>query len=111
MASDEKASTPAPSNAAPWTGERLKRQREQAHVSLQDIAAKTKIPASILAALEEARYADVPHARVYVRGFIRCYAQEVGLDPDEVARDYLPGWEAWFESEHRQDATVEAIEL
>ena len=35
-------------------------------------------------------------ARVYVRGFVRCLAAEIGLDKEVVSRTYVPRWESWF---------------
>lgn len=47
---------------------------------LSEIAARTRIARHLLEALEAGNWNDLP-APVYVRGFIRLYAREVGLDP------------------------------
>ncbi len=79
-----------------FTGERIKKTREQKGLTLKEISEKTKISVATLQALEEERYEDMPSARVYVRGFVRCLAEEIGLDKDQVAQSYLPRWERWF---------------
>ena len=55
--------------------------REKANLSLQDIVQRTKIPLRQLEFLESFQYDKIGPA-VYVKGFIRRYAQEVGIDPD-----------------------------
>ena len=97
---------PAKSTSAPavnpdtiFTGKILREVREKLELPLKEISHRTKINEHILRALEEERFADVPNARVYVRGFVRCLAQEIGLDGDHVARTYVPRWERWFEEQ------------
>lgn len=80
-----------------WDGLAVRAARERAGITLEDMASRTKINTSILRALEDERFEDAPKARVYVRGFIRCMADEIGLDADAVARSYVPRWERWFE--------------
>lgn len=86
---------PLPKSGRGLRGADLKRLREKKNISLAEISDRTKITKPILAALEEERYADLPNARIYVRGFVRCLATELGVDPDEVEAAYLPGWDAW----------------
>ena len=97
---------PAKSTSSPqsdpetiYTGEMLKSVREKQELTLKEISQRTKINEHILRALEEERFADVPNARVYVRGFVRCLAEEIGLDRDQVVRTYVPRWERWFEEQ------------
>ncbi|MBA2849240.1 helix-turn-helix domain-containing protein [Thermosulfuriphilus ammonigenes] len=68
-------------------GEYLKRERELRGISLETIAEETKISVSILAAIEAEDWGKLP-AQVFVRGFIRNYAQVIGLDPNEVILRY-----------------------
>lgn len=79
-----------------YNGEKLRAIREAAGKSLEEISNRTKINTAILKALEEERYEDMPNARVYVRGFVRCLAVELNLDQDDVSKTYLPGWDRWF---------------
>ena len=68
-------------------GQVLKRQREEQGRSLRDIADKTRIPISVLEALETGDPTDLP-APVFVKGFLRSYAIEVGLKPVDVLQEY-----------------------
>lgn len=78
-----------------YTGEFLRRYRESRGLALKEIAERTRIGARSLQAVEEERFEDLPDARVYVRGFVRCLAEEVGLDPDLAAKSYLVRWASW----------------
>lgn len=68
-------------------GAYLKSLREEKGKSLEDIAASTKIPSSNLDFLEQDRY-DLLPPRVFVKGFIRSYVQELGLNPEESVRHF-----------------------
>lgn len=78
----------------PWSssmgtlGERLRLARERAGLSVHDIAASTKIQVSLLEAIERDDFEHVPGG-LFVRGFLRAYAREVGLPPEPVVADYL----------------------
>ena len=69
-------------------GTTLRQAREQRALSVEDLARITKITTANLTAVEQNRRDDLP-GDVYVRGFVRAYAREVGLDPDDTARRYL----------------------
>jgi hypothetical protein len=70
-------------------GPYLKRSREQAGLSLREIADRTKISPMKLECLEAERF-DLLPASVYLRGFVIEYARTVGLpDPQDVAGLYL----------------------
>ena len=68
-------------------GSTLREARERAGFSLQDVATRTRIPIKSLRAIEENDFASVPSG-IFVRGFIRSYAQEVGVDPAQAVADY-----------------------
>jgi cytoskeleton protein RodZ len=68
-------------------GEFLRRERELRHISLDDVAERTKISRRYLEALEDERYERLP-GETFVRGFIRSYAQSVGLDPEDTLLIY-----------------------
>ena len=63
-------------------GQYLKNLREEAGKSLEEIAENTKIAVTNLEFLERDRY-DLLPPRVFVKGFIRSYVQELGLNADE----------------------------
>lgn len=67
-------------------GEELQRTRERRGLSLDDMAARTKISGSLFAGLERGDLSRWPSG-IFRRAFVRAYAQAVGLDPEEtVAR-------------------------
>lgn len=79
-----------------FTGQLLREVREARRMTLKEVAERTRISVANLSALEDERYEALPNARVYVRGFVRCLAVEIGIDRDHVSRTYLPRWETWF---------------
>ncbi|MEO6093765.1 MAG: helix-turn-helix domain-containing protein [Novosphingobium sp.] len=63
---------------------RLRAARVAAGLSLADIAARTRIAARYLEAIEEGRFGDLA-SHTYVIGFARAYARTVGLEEREIA--------------------------
>src|SRR6185369_6857480 len=71
----------------PSLPDRLASARERKGVDLTRAERDTKIRARYLGALERGDYRDLPGA-VYTRGFLRNYAIYLGLDPDDVLRQW-----------------------
>ena len=69
-------------------GGKLRHAREERGVSLRQIAAKTKITLAALEALERNDVSKLPGG-IFSRSFVRTYAAEVGLDPDETVQEFL----------------------
>ncbi len=69
-------------------GGKLRQARERRGVSLRQIAASTKISVAALEALERNDVSRLPGG-IFSRAFVRSYAIEVGLDPDETVREFL----------------------
>ena len=69
-------------------GERLREARERQKVSLHAIAEKTNISVRFLDAIEKNQFAKLPGG-IFLRGFIRSYAIQVGLDPDATVAQFL----------------------
>jgi len=69
-------------------GARLRDARERRGLSLREIADATKISASVLDALERNDFSRIP-AGIFGRGFVRSFAAEVGLDPEQAVRDFI----------------------
>jgi cytoskeleton protein RodZ len=67
----------------PTAGERLRAAREQHKLSLEDIAAQTRIPQRHLASIETGEWDNLP-APTYTIGFAKNYAAIVGLDRAEI---------------------------
>jgi len=64
-------------------GAYLREERENRELSLDEIVKKTKIQKKFLVALEEDRISELPTSAI-VRGFIRSYAEAVGMDPKQA---------------------------
>ena len=70
----------------------LRRARIGRNLSLGDIAARTKINQKILRAIEDNRFDRVPGG-LFRRGYLRAYAREVHLDPEEIVEQYRAEFE------------------
>jgi len=69
-------------------GGKLRLARERRGISLRQIAASTKISVGALEALERNDISKLPGG-IFSRAFVRSYAVEVGLDPDDTVREFL----------------------
>jgi cytoskeleton protein RodZ len=69
-------------------GGKLRQARERRGISLRQIASSTKIAAAALDALEKNDISKLPGG-IFSRAFVRSYAVEVGLDPDETVKEFL----------------------
>ncbi len=69
-------------------GERLRREREMRHISLDEIAATTKVGTRLLRALEDEQFDQLPGG-IFNKGYVRAYAKHVGIDEDQAVADYL----------------------
>jgi len=68
-------------------GELLRSEREKKGLSLDEVHESTKISKSALRSLESGLAEDLPHP-VYTKGFIKNYAELLGLDGDELAAEF-----------------------
>ena len=71
--------------------------REQAGLTIRNVADITKIGSRYLEYIESESYLKLP-ARPYLRGFLMQYAKVLGADPERFAGDYL---------KRQSEATVE----
>jgi cytoskeleton protein RodZ len=69
-------------------GAALRSAREERRLSLNHLADATKISVAVLTAIEGNDIDKLPGG-IFTRGFLRAYAREVGLDPDDIVRRYL----------------------
>ena len=72
----------------PDFGTRLKHAREARGVSLRQIADSTKISVGFLEALERNDIGRLPGG-IFSRSFVRSYALEIGVDPEQAVRDFI----------------------
>ncbi|HJW83692.1 MAG TPA: RodZ domain-containing protein [Anaerolineae bacterium] len=68
-------------------GSRLREAREAHGLSIDDIQKATRIKRAFVEAIEVDRFEALP-GPVQARGFIRSYANQVGLDPDELLMQF-----------------------
>jgi len=74
-------------SAAIDIGGRLHRAREDRGLSLHDVAGATKLSTEVLKAIERNDFGSLPPG-IYRRAYIRTFASEVDVDPDEVAEEF-----------------------
>jgi cytoskeleton protein RodZ len=77
----------AVANGYDGVGHSLKVVRERRGLALADVSARLRIRRPYLEAIEAGRFGELPGA-VYVSGFLRQYAEFLGLDPDQILKTY-----------------------
>jgi len=68
-------------------GTSFRKSRESLNLSIDKIAAETRINPRFLEAIENERF-DLLPGGIFNRGFIRSYAVRLGLDPEEAVQGY-----------------------
>lgn len=68
-------------------GPRLRSERERRGITLETIAAVTKVGVDLWDGLERNDFSRWPSG-IFARAFVRDYAKAVGLDSDEVVNDF-----------------------
>ncbi|MBF2027546.1 MAG: helix-turn-helix domain-containing protein [Oscillatoriales cyanobacterium C42_A2020_001] len=71
-------------------GDYLRRLRQHEELSLEDVASITLIPVRTLSAIEDGDLNRLPEP-VYVQGFIKRYADAIGMDGSEFANAFPTG--------------------
>jgi len=86
-------------------GQELKRERELRQITLREISEATKINIRYLDALERNEFRHLPGG-VFNKGFVRAYAQFIGVDPESMVNAYiLEERHQEIRTKARQDAT------
>jgi cytoskeletal protein RodZ len=68
-------------------GARLKREREQRKITLDEISLSTKIGTRFLIAIEEGHFEELPGG-IFNKNFVRAYARSVGSDEALAVAEY-----------------------
>lgn len=90
-------------------GRYIREARLRRGVSIEQLALETKIPRPSLEALEEDRFSALP-GPVFVRGFFRCCARALSVDPETVAGLLHQHLRAQTAGAQRQrPATIQAV--
>jgi transcriptional regulator with XRE-family HTH domain len=83
-------------------GPNLRRIRIQRGVSLESIAANTKVSVDLWKALERNDFSRWPSG-IYARAYLRSYAEAIGVDPETTIDDFC----RWFpQGDRRAGRTV-----
>ena len=65
----------------------LRAERERAGLTIEEISSRTKIKVTLLRALERGEFEQLP-GEFFTRAFIRTYARELRLSPDQIVAAY-----------------------
>lgn len=68
-------------------GSCLRQVRQEQLISLEDVAAKTRIQERLLKAIEDGRQDELPEP-IYIKGFIKKFADALGLNGAEFAESF-----------------------
>jgi flagellar biosynthesis protein FlhG len=71
-----------------YRGKTLKKIRERMDIDLKTISTETKINTKILEWIEEEALEKLP-ASVYLKGFLKAYAQALNLEPQKMIEGYF----------------------
>ncbi|MDZ4856588.1 MAG: DUF4115 domain-containing protein [Nitrospirota bacterium] len=77
-------------------GEFFKQVREAKGLTIDEVAAKTRIRSDFVKALEEGNFAKLPD-QVFARGFVRSYARSLGLDEDDAVHRFDQSAGAYYD--------------
>lgn len=84
---------------------RLRRHRQRNRITLDEIAADTRVKRELLEALEQNNLSEWPRG-VYARAWIRAYASAVGLDPMDTVDEFC---RLFPQGDRRVRPTIEEI--
>jgi cytoskeletal protein RodZ len=84
---------------------RLRRHRQRNRISLEEIAADTRVKPELLEALERNDLSEWPRG-LYARAWIRAYASAVGLDPMDTVDEFC---RLFPQGDRRVQPTIEEI--
>ncbi|MBW2005691.1 MAG: DUF4115 domain-containing protein [Deltaproteobacteria bacterium] len=66
----------------------LKKSREESHIELDEVVEATRIRRHNLEAIENEEWSKLP-SQVFIKGFLKSYAEFLGLDKETVIHHYL----------------------
>ncbi len=67
-------------------GQKLSTQRSDKKITVSELAQKLKISADYIKKIEQGEFDFLPD--VYIRAFLKTYAEHVGLNPDSIINEY-----------------------
>ncbi len=85
---EKKKELPKVNMSTPFSGAVFKKLRKEMAISVKEISAQTNIRKTYLRAIEDEDFNSLPPA-VYTRGFVKAYAEFLGLPAEKVVNDYM----------------------
>ena len=82
-----------PTSPSASVGGQLSATRTRLGWTVEEAAARTRLHANVIRHLEANRFEKLP-SHAYVRGFLRIYSRELGLDPKPILKQFQPTAEA-----------------
>ncbi len=79
-------------NNATSLGSYLQWERQKKQLSIEEVAKSTRVPIDVLQAIEAGNQSSMP-APVFVKGFLKIYADFLGLDQLDVLERYRTEWD------------------
>ena len=79
-------------------GEFFKQVRETKGLTIDEVAAKTRIRTDFVKALEDGNFAKLPD-QVFARGFVRSYARSLGLDEEDAIHRFAQSAGAFYDKQ------------
>ncbi|MCX5721959.1 MAG: DUF4115 domain-containing protein [Nitrospirae bacterium] len=83
-------------------GEFFRQVRETKGLTIDEVAAKTRIRTDFVKALEDGNFAKLPD-QVFARGFVRSYARSLGLDEDDAIQRFVQSAGAYYDKQIERD--------
>jgi cytoskeleton protein RodZ len=83
-------------------GEFFKQVRETKGLTVDEVAAKTRIRADFVKALEDGNFAKLPD-QVFAKGFVRSYARSLGLDEEDAIHRFVQSAGAFYEKQDERE--------
>ncbi len=83
-------------------GEFFRQVRETKGLTIDEVAAKTRIRTDFVKALEDGNFAKLPD-QVFARGFVRSYARSLGLDEEDAVHRFIQSAGAFYEKQDERE--------
>ncbi len=77
-----------------FSGQELRRIREEKGIGLHEIYKKTQLPYKLFAHIEQESYAKLPEPGL-LRWYVSVYAKILGLESKQAADDYMKRYRRW----------------
>lgn len=90
-------------------GEQLRQARLSRDITASQVAAETKMKVQTVEAIERNNFDRIP-APIYCKGFIRLYAEYVGLDPQPLIDEYVAAYAPPLQIQTELSVTAETPE-